>query len=148
MIGFPKTIKTKADLVNTFKLAKKGRLKKEDWLAAVEKLENQNWIMCPVIEMTEDRKTATIMFCNEAAEGQRVNNGSRTPEIKSLQTVEVEQMEAEVNENKTPIVHTILTFSAALLANTECIGIPAAVTYFDRLGITEEEVKAMKGELV
>ena len=50
MKGFPKVIKTKSDLVNTFKLVQKKRLKKEDWLAAVEKLENQNWIMCPVIE--------------------------------------------------------------------------------------------------
>ena len=47
MKGFPKVIKTKSDLVNTFKLVKRGRLEKEDWLAAVEKLENQNWIMCP-----------------------------------------------------------------------------------------------------
>lgn len=27
------------------------------------------------------------------------------------------------------------------------IGIPAEVTFYDRLGITEEEVEAMKGEL-
>lgn len=56
MVGFPKVIKTKADLVNTYKLVKKGRLKKEDWLAAVEKLENQNFIFCPILEKTEDRK--------------------------------------------------------------------------------------------
>ena len=42
MKGFPKVIKTKSDLVNTFKLVQKKKLKKEDWLAAVEKLENQN----------------------------------------------------------------------------------------------------------
>ena len=52
MVGFPKVIKTKADLVNTYKLVKKGRLKKEDWLAAVEKLENQNFIFCPILEKT------------------------------------------------------------------------------------------------
>ena len=45
MKGFPKVIKTKSDLVNTFKLVQKKRLKKEDWLAAVEKLENQNWMI-------------------------------------------------------------------------------------------------------
>ena len=39
MVGFPKVIKTKADLVNTYKLVKKGRLKKEDWLAEVGKSE-------------------------------------------------------------------------------------------------------------
>ena len=38
MKGFPKVIKTKSDLVNTHKLVLKGRLDKEDWLAAVEKL--------------------------------------------------------------------------------------------------------------
>ena len=65
MVGFPKVIKTKADLVNTYKLVKKGRLKKEDWLAAVEKLENQNFIFCPILEKTEDRKGVTLMFVNE-----------------------------------------------------------------------------------
>lgn len=68
MKGFPKVIKTKSDLVNTFKLVKRGRLEKEDWLAAVEKLENQNWIMCPVIELSEDRKTVSkihrCVVCN------------------------------------------------------------------------------------
>ena len=71
MKGFPKVIKTKSDLVNTFKMAKKGSLKKLDWLEAVVKLENQNWIMCPVINLSEDRKAVTIMFCAEAAAGQR-----------------------------------------------------------------------------
>ena len=69
MVGFPKVIKTKADLVNTYKLVKKGRLKKEDWLAAVEKLENQNFIFCPILEKTEDRKGVTLMFVNEVTEG-------------------------------------------------------------------------------
>ena len=79
MKGFPKVIKTKSDLVNTFKLVQKKRLKKEDWLAAVEKLENQNWIMCPVIELSEDRKTVKIMFCAEVAAGQKIKNGAVYP---------------------------------------------------------------------
>ena len=33
MKGFPKVIKTRSDLVNTYKLVKKGSLEKEDWLA-------------------------------------------------------------------------------------------------------------------
>lgn len=61
MKGFPKVIKTRSDLVNTYKLVKKGSLEKEDWLAAVEKLENQNWITCPVIELSEDR----MVLCQE-----------------------------------------------------------------------------------
>lgn len=91
MKGFPKVIKTRSDLVNTYKLVKKGSLEKEDWLAAVEKLENQNWITCPVIELSEDRKTVTIMFCAEVAEGQKIKNGAVYPTVASVETAEVDK---------------------------------------------------------
>ena len=84
MVGFPKVIKTKADLVNTYKLVKKGRLKKEDWLAAVEKLENQNFIFCPILEKTEDRKGVTLMFVNEVTEGDKVKAGNVTATVKTV----------------------------------------------------------------
>ena len=147
MVGFPKNIKTKADLVNTYKLVLKGKLKKEDWLAAVEKLEGQNWIACPVLSMSEDRKTVTLNFCNEAAEGQKILNGSITPTINSISTEVEEQTEEEKAAGKTEVKHTVLTLSRALLVGTVEIGIPAAVTYYDRLGITEAEVEEMKGAL-
>lgn len=147
MVGFPKNIKTKADLVNTYKLVLKGKLKKEDWLAAVEKLEGQNWITCPVLSMSEDRKTVTLNFCNEAAEGQKILNGSITPTINGISTEVEEQTEEEVAAGKTEVKHTVLTLSRALLVGTVEIGIPAAVTYYDRLGITETEVEEMKGAL-
>ena len=57
------------------------------------------------------------------------------------------QTEDEVAAGKTEIKHTVLTLSRALTTGTEEIGIPAAVTYYERLGITEAEVEAMKGEL-
>lgn len=147
MVGFPKNIKTKADLVNTYKLVLKGKLKKEDWLAAVEKLEGQNWITCPVLSMSEDRKTVTLNFCNEAVEGQKILNGSITPTINGISTEVEEQTEEEVAAGKTEVKHTVLTLSRALLVGTVEIGIPAAVTYYDRLGITEAEVEEMKGAL-
>lgn len=147
MVGFPKNIKTKADLVNTYKLVLKGKLKKEDWLAAVEKLEGQNWIICPVLSMSEDRKTVTLNFCNEAAEGQKILNGSITPTINGISTEVEEQTEEEKAAGKTEVKHTVLTLSRALLVGTVEIGIPAAVTYYDRLGITEAEVEEMKGAL-
>ena len=147
MVGFPKNSKTKADLVNTYKLVLKGKLKKEDWLAAVEKLEGQNWITCPVLSMSEDRKTVTLNFCNEAAEGQKILNGSITPTINSITTEVEEQTEEEKAAGKTEVKHTVLTLSRALLVGTVEIGIPAAVTYYDRLGITEAEVEEMKGAL-
>lgn len=163
MVGFPKVIKTKADLVNTFKLVKKGRLKAADWLAAVEKLENQNFIFCPILEKTEDRKGVTLMFVNEVAEGDKVKAGNLTATVNSVEHIEIDNAAADpedadpaavtedaaeensTNSNQTK--HTILTLSRAIAADTETIGIPAAVTFYDRLGITEAEVEAMKGEL-
>lgn len=164
MVGFPKVIKTKADLVNTYKLVKKGRLKKEDWLAAVEKLENQNFIFCPILEKTEDRKGVTLMFVNEVAEGDKVKAGNVTATVKSVEHIEVEkaaeadQEAAEAAEgtaaadtgttaNNNQTKHTILTLSKAIATDVATIGIPAEVTFYDRLGITEEEVEQMKGEL-
>lgn len=164
MVGFPKVIKTKADLVNTYKLVKKGRLKKEDWLAAVEKLENQNFIFCPILEKTEDRKGVTLMFVNEVAEGDKVRAGNVTATVKSVEHIEVEKAaeadqeaaeaaegaaaaDTETTTNNNQTKHTILTLSKAIAADAATIGIPAEVTFYDRLGITEEEVEQMKGEL-
>lgn len=155
MKGFPKVIKTKSDLVNTFKLVKRGRLEKEDWLAAVEKLENQNWIMCPVIKLSEDRKTVTIMYCAEVEEGQKIKNGAVYPTVQGIKTVHInkdtgeEQTAAESQETgqNNDIIHTVLSLSKALNLGSTEIGIPAEVTFYDRLGITEEEAEAMKGEL-
>lgn len=157
MKGFPKVIKTKSDLVNTFKLVQKKRLKKEDWLAAVEKLENQNWIMCPVIELSEDRKTVKIMFCAEVAAGQKIKNGAVYPTVQDVETVEVEKDTTEAENAATEsntaagqgntISFTVLTLSKAVNIGTVSIGIPAAVTFYDRMGITEEEVEEMKGAL-
>lgn len=158
MVGFPKVIKTKADLVNTYKLVKKGRLKKEDWLAAVEKLENQNFIFCPILEKTEDRKGVTLMFVNEVTEGDKVKAGNVTATVKTVEHIEVEKAaeadqeaaaaDTETTTNNNQTKHTILTLSKAIAADAATIGIPAEVTFYDRLGITKEEVEQMKGELV
>lgn len=164
MVGFPKVIKTRADLVNTFKLVKKGRLKAADWLAAVEKLENQNFIFCPILEKTEDKKGVTLMFVNEVAEGDKVKAGNLTATVLTVEHVEIDNaaagqeetentaQDAETEENaastnNSQTKHTVLTLSRAIAADAATIGVPAAATFYDRLGITEEEVEAMKGEL-
>lgn len=147
MVGFPKNIKTRADLVNTYKLVKKGKLKKEDWLAAVEKLEGQNWIVCPILSMSEDRKTVTLNFCNEAEEGQKIRNRSIFPTINGISVETEEQTKEDMEAGKTEVKHTVLTLSRALLKDTVEIGIPAAITFYERLGIAEAEVEEMKGAL-
>lgn len=163
MVGFPKVLKTKADIVNTFKLVQKGKLKAKDWLAAIEKLENTNYIFCPILEMTEDRKTVTIMYCSEISEGDKVKAGNLTATANAVEHTEVDtdsaddtdstdatedtETAAESTSASNTVTHTIITLSRAIAADTETIGVPAAVTFYDRMGITEDEVDEMKGEL-
>ena len=111
--------------------------------------------MCPVIELSEDRKTVTIMYCAEVEEGQKIKNGAVYPTVQGIKIVHInkdtgeEQTAAESMETgqNNDIVHTVLSISKALNMGSTEIGIPAEVTFYDRLGITEEEVEAMKGEL-
>ena len=106
------------------------------------------------------------MFCAEAAAGQRVKNGAVYPTIQSVETVEVESTTGTENAatrgqeaaregtgngqaaaGQDNATYTILNLSKAVNIGTMEIGIPAAVTFYDRLGISAEEVEEMKGEL-
>lgn len=116
-------------------------------MAAVEKLEGQNWIVCPILSMSEDRKTVTLNFCNEAEEGQKIRNGKIFPTINGISVETEEQTKEDMEAGKTEVKHTVLTLSRALLKDTVEIGIPAAITFYERLGIAEAEVEEMKGAL-
>lgn len=96
------------------------------------------------------------MFVNEVTEGDKVKAGNVTATVKTVEHIEVEKAaeadqeaaaDAETTTNNNQTKHTILTLSKAIAADAATIGIPAEVTFYDRLGITEEEVEQMKGEL-
>jgi VIT1/CCC1 family predicted Fe2+/Mn2+ transporter len=98
------------------------------------------------------------MFCNEVSEGNKVKAGSLTATVNAVEHIEVEAQAAAVEESEdaaetkaadqnNTTKHTIISLSRAIAADAETIGIPAAVTFYDRLGITEAEVEEMKGEL-
>ena len=80
-----------------------------------------------------------------------------TATVKTVEHIEVEKAaeadqeaaaaDTETTTNNNQTKHTILTLSKAIAADAATIGIPAEVTFYDRLGITEEEVEQMKGEL-
>lgn len=72
-----------------------------------------------------------------------IRGGQR--EVAATEGTAAADTETTTNNNQTK--HTILTLSKAIAADAATIGIPAEVTFYDRLGITEEEVEQMKGEL-
>ena len=99
------------------------------------------------------------MFCNEVSAGDKIRAGSSTATVVSVSHEDVEkdiapqaetsQEEQESGQESTnnTTKHTIITLSKAVTAGLGILGVPAAVTYYERLGITEAEVQEMKGEL-
>lgn len=77
MKGFPKVLKTAQDVKNCKTMVDAGQLQAADLLEAIEAIENQNFIICPIRELSEDKKTVTVTYCNEAAAGARVTAGRR-----------------------------------------------------------------------
>ncbi len=152
MKGFPNQLKTRSDIINTYKMCKKGKLKSKDWFNAIEKLENTNYIWCPVIELSEDRKKVKILMCSEAAEGQEVKADNVTCTIKKLETeIIIKNRDGEIVEEKNDetveVTYTLVTTSKAVPAAAETIGIAAVTTFYERMNITKEEIEKMKGDL-
>ena len=87
--------------------------------------------------VVDELPTGKIQVVEKAAEADQ--------EAAAAEGTAAADTETTTNNNQTK--HTILTFSKAIAADAVTIGIPAEVTFYDRLGITEEEVEQMKGEL-
>ena len=83
MKGFPKVLKTAQDVKNCKDMVDAGQLQAADLLEAIEAIENQNFIICPIRELSEDKKTVTVTYCNEAAAGAKVTAGGVTATIQS-----------------------------------------------------------------
>ena len=63
MKGFPKVLKTAQDVKNCKDMVDAGQLQAADLLEAIEAIENQNFIICPIRELSEDKKTVTVTYC-------------------------------------------------------------------------------------
>lgn len=89
MKGFPKKIATGNDLYNCLSLVQAGELPASELSAAIEAVEERQYITVPVLEISEDRKTVVINPCTEAAAGARVKNDYTTT-IKEAQRQKAE----------------------------------------------------------
>ena len=139
MKGFPKVLKTAQDVKNCKAMVEAGELAAEDLLAAIEAIENQNYIKCPIRELSEDRKTVTIGYCSEAAAGGKVTAGGVTATIQTVEHINGEPDE----EGKTEKETTAITISRA--ADLDKISLPDSV--YEDLDMTAEELDQIKEEL-
>lgn len=89
MKGFPKKIATGNDLYNCLSLVQAGEIPASDLSAAIEAVEERQYIAVPVVEISEDRKTVVINPCAEVAAGAKVKN-TYTTTIKEAQKANAE----------------------------------------------------------
>ena len=136
MKGFPKVLKTAQDVKNCKDMVDAGQLQAADLLEAIEAIENQNFIICPIRELSEDKKTVTVTYCNEAAAG-------ATATIQSVEHIDGEpDGSGKAEKEKTKI-----TLSRTIAAGSEAIKITNTPSVYDTLGMTEEELEAIKADL-
>lgn len=140
MKGFPKVLKTAQDVKNCSALVTAGELAAADLLEAIEAIENQNFITCPIVDLSEDRKTVTIMYCNEAAAGAKATAGGVTATIQTVEHLNGEPDE----EGKVEKEKTTITLSRAIAAGSASLKIHNTPSVYDTLDITEDELNQIK----
>lgn len=143
MKGFPKTLKTRQDILNCKAMVDAGVFKASDLQKAMNKLEATNYIVLQINGLSEDRKTVTTNYCAEAAAGGTAVAGNVKASIKSVTHNE------ETNEEtgQTNNVSSDIVLSKAIAASSETLKVLKATTCFDRLNMTEEEFDSILADL-
>jgi hypothetical protein len=143
MKGFPKTIGTGQDLFNCLAMVQAGELAAADLKNTIEAIEAQKYIYCPIVSISEDRKAVTINYCHEVQTSQAVNTATAGCTISAVEHKRVNTGTQE-DENETVPNQTIVTLSAALGAGETVLKIPAPVSQYTALGITQEQINSIK----
>lgn len=134
MRGYPHTIGTAQDLNNLLSLVQAGELQKADLLNTISALEAQQIITCPIVAISDDRKTVTLNYCAEAKTGQAIADGVT---ISAISTAGTDP------DGK----QTVLTLSVALPAGQTIIPIPNPAEPLKRLGIMQTQLDTIKEAL-
>lgn len=174
MKGFPKKIATGNDLYNCLSLVQAGELPANELSAAIEAVEERQYIAVPIVEISEDRKTVVINPCAEVAAGVKVKNNYTTT-IKEAQRAHAEAVLSAFKQiaegafdklgdlfdkigvdlgsllpdigggNAEELM--IVSLSRAMEEGEKVLKVLSDVSPFEVLGISADEVKSIKGVL-
>lgn len=174
MKGFPKKIATGNDLYNCLSLVQAGELPANELSAAIEAVEERQYIAVPIVEISEDRKTVVINPCAEVAAGVKVKNNYTTT-IKEAQRAHAEAVLSAFKQiaegafdklgdlfdkigvdlgsllpdigggNAEELM--IVSLSRAMEEGEKVLKVLSDVSPFEVLGIYADEVKSIKGVL-
>lgn len=174
MKGFPKKIATGNDLYNCLSLVQAGELPANELSAAIEAVEERQYIAVPIVEISEDRKTVVINPCAEVAAGVKVKNNYTTT-IKEAQRAHAEAVLSAFKQiaegafdklgdlfdkigvdlgsllpdigggNAEELM--IVSLSRAMEEGEKVLKVLSDVSPFEVLGISADKVKSIKGVL-
>jgi hypothetical protein len=144
MKGFPKKIGSGQDLLNLLSMVQAKQLSADDLKRSIATIEARKYITCPIVTISDDRKTATVNYCSEAAKDQIIGNAGGAT-IAAV-TSKTSGGAAPGGMKNTPD-QTVITLSAALGAGETSLKIPSAASPLAALGITQDQLNSIKGVL-
>ena len=139
MRGFPKRINTAQDIEHSFELVRVGQLDPEDLLNALEAIGRQAFLHIPIVSVSQNRRTVTTRFVNEAQAGQAGN-----VTITNVQHRADPDSSGSMDEG---FAFTDLTLSAPLDVGETVILIPAVASPLVELGMTAARFVSLGSEI-
>ncbi len=141
MKGLPKRFATADDIRNCHELVKSGEISKAEMLEAMEQLEEQNYLHCPIRAVNGG--IVTIGYCAEATAG-----GDAVVDGRELAIVSVTHNKGEAEEGMDAGFETTdIELSGNVSAEAKEIKVVAPYNIYDQLGITKEEFDEIKADL-
>lgn len=141
MKGFPKTLKTKEDYYNCLAMVAGGELPAAELLEKIESLEKQRYIQCAIVGVAEEKKAATIYYCDEATVNMKFKAGDVTGTITAVTHVQSDEAKAKGEETND---RTVLTLSKNITAGNTVIALEKDAK---AAGMTTDDINALKGVL-
>jgi tellurite resistance-related uncharacterized protein len=138
--GYPSNFNTKEDYYNCLAMMQAGKLDAAGLKEAIDALEEQRYIHTSILSRSAENKEVSIRLCQEVAVGAAFYCGNVTGTVKSA----VAKHSANTDEQQDTME---LTLSAAIPDAENMIHIISSVDNLALVGMTEDDIKAIKGVL-
>ena len=137
MRNLPKILKTKQDILNCYHLVKDKGYDAKGFFKLLTGIRNRNYLITPIDELSEDRKTVTIAYCNEAVVGGIVSSNEQDISILSVEHIDGDT-EDEMS-GTIPKVKTIITLESPMKENAQTLFLQNTPTVYEEYGIDRQE---------
>lgn len=141
MKGYPTRLRTKEDYYNCLALVQAGELEAAGLLAALDSLEEQRYLTSAITSKQQDNKQVVIMYLNEAEAGATFICGNVNGTIKQVTNKQ------SADQQEEPSTTTLLLSAAVPADATEIKVFNSSVDVLANAGMTEDDIKAIKGVL-